>query len=145
MPRDHPQEWLEIHIDILAEEGLLNSLAAELAADLLAGDSQDAVQAALDERIALLDHQDVVGFPQDDRHRPGAEPRGSWRRIHKRVTNRAAAVGACVHAAAADRAAARGERGVLRISPGDMLRIRWNPFYSYLEGRVLEFVGLEAD
>jgi hypothetical protein len=41
--------------------------------------------------------------------------------------------------------AARGERGVLRISPGDMLRIRWNPFFSYLEGRVLEFVGLDSD
>ena len=34
----------------------------------------------------------------------------------------------------------RGERGALRISPADMLRLRWNPFYSYLEQRVLEFV-----
>ena len=41
--------------------------------------------------------------------------------------------------------AARGERGVLRISPGDMLRIRWNPFYPFLERRVLEFTGLAAD
>lgn len=36
----------------------------------------------------------------------------------------------------------RGERGALRISAGDMLRLRWNPFYSYLEKRVLEFVKL---
>jgi len=39
-------------------------------------------------------------------------------------------------------AALRGERGVLRISAGDMLRIRWNPFYSYLERRILEFTKL---
>jgi len=39
--------------------------------------------------------------------------------------------------------ALRGERGVLRISADDMLRLRWNPFYSYLENRLLEFVGLE--
>ena len=36
----------------------------------------------------------------------------------------------------------RGERGVLQIPAADMLRLRWNPFYSYLEGRVLDFVGL---
>jgi len=39
--------------------------------------------------------------------------------------------------------ALRGERGVLSVSPGDMLRIRWNPFYAFLEARVLEFTGLE--
>lgn len=33
-----------------------------------------------------------------------------------------------------------GEKGVFRISAADMLRIRWNPFYTYLERRVLEFV-----
>jgi hypothetical protein len=38
--------------------------------------------------------------------------------------------------------ALRGERGVLRVTPNDMLRQRWNPFYSYLEQRVLEFTGL---
>jgi hypothetical protein len=38
--------------------------------------------------------------------------------------------------------ALRGERGALRISAVDMLRLRWNPFYSYLEKRVLEFVKL---
>ena len=36
----------------------------------------------------------------------------------------------------------RGERGVLRVSPSDMLRIRWNPFYPYLERRTHEFLGL---
>jgi hypothetical protein len=36
--------------------------------------------------------------------------------------------------------ALRGERGALRISAVDMLRLRWNPFYYYLEKRVLEFV-----
>ncbi len=40
------------------------------------------------------------------------------------------------------RVALRGERGVLAISPGDMLRIRWNPFFPYLAERVLEFTGL---
>ena len=39
--------------------------------------------------------------------------------------------------------ALRGERGVLAISPSEMLRIRWNPFYSYLEARMLAFTGLE--
>ena len=38
--------------------------------------------------------------------------------------------------------ALRGERGVLRISASDMLRQRWNPFYPYLEKRVLDFMGL---
>ncbi len=39
--------------------------------------------------------------------------------------------------------ALRGERGVLQIPPSDMLRLRWNPFYSYLENRVLEFLELD--
>ena len=39
--------------------------------------------------------------------------------------------------------AQRGERGVLAISPGDMLRIRWNPFYSYIQERMLAFVELK--
>ena len=38
--------------------------------------------------------------------------------------------------------ALRGERGVLRIPASDMLRQRWNPFYPYLETRVLDFMGL---
>ncbi len=40
--------------------------------------------------------------------------------------------------------ALQGERGVLRITAGDMLRLRWNPFYGYLEKRVLGFTGLGA-
>lgn len=36
----------------------------------------------------------------------------------------------------------RGESGVLQVSSNAMLRQRWNPFYSYLEARMLEFVGL---
>jgi alpha-beta hydrolase superfamily lysophospholipase len=39
--------------------------------------------------------------------------------------------------------ALRGERGVLQIPAADMLRLRWNPFYPYVEGRVLEFLGLQ--
>jgi alpha-beta hydrolase superfamily lysophospholipase len=35
----------------------------------------------------------------------------------------------------------RGERGALKISANDMLRLRWNPFYSYQERRILDFVG----
>lgn len=34
----------------------------------------------------------------------------------------------------------RGELGVLQVSGASMLRLRWNPFYTYLENRVLEFV-----
>jgi len=40
--------------------------------------------------------------------------------------------------------ALRGERGVLWVGAGDMLRMRWNPFYPYLEQRVLDFIGLSA-
>ncbi len=38
--------------------------------------------------------------------------------------------------------ALRGERGALLISDSAMLRLRWNPFYSYLEARALRFMGL---
>jgi hypothetical protein len=38
------------------------------------------------------------------------------------------------------RLALRGERGVLEIGAADMLRLRWNPFHSYIEKRVLEIV-----
>lgn len=34
----------------------------------------------------------------------------------------------------------RGERGVLQISPDAMMRLRWNPFYSYLEQKTLDFL-----
>jgi len=40
--------------------------------------------------------------------------------------------------------ALRGERGVLQIPASEMLRLRWNPFYSFLEDKVLEFFNLEA-
>jgi hypothetical protein len=38
--------------------------------------------------------------------------------------------------------ALRGERGVLQIPAADMLRLRWNPFYPYVETRALVFLGL---
>lgn len=38
--------------------------------------------------------------------------------------------------------ALRGERSVLQIPAAEMLRLRWNPFFPYLEERVLAFVGL---
>jgi alpha-beta hydrolase superfamily lysophospholipase len=36
----------------------------------------------------------------------------------------------------------RGEKGVLRINPASLLRLHWNPFYGYLEQRVLQFMAL---
>lgn len=38
--------------------------------------------------------------------------------------------------------AMRGERGVLRVSGTDLLRLRWNPFFDYVESRVLRFTHL---
>ena len=38
----------------------------------------------------------------------------------------------------------RGENGVLRVNPASLLRLRWNPFYDYLEQRVLQFTALRA-
>jgi hypothetical protein len=35
----------------------------------------------------------------------------------------------------------RGERNVLQIPAADLLRLRWNPFYAYMETRLLEFVS----
>ena len=40
--------------------------------------------------------------------------------------------------------ALRGERGVLQIPPSEMLRLRWNPFYPFLEQKVMEFFTLET-
>jgi hypothetical protein len=40
--------------------------------------------------------------------------------------------------------ALRGERGVLHIPPSEMLRLRWNPFYPFLETKVLEFFELNT-
>jgi len=39
--------------------------------------------------------------------------------------------------------ASRGERGVLLVPPGDMLRLRWNPFYPLIEQALLNFTELE--
>lgn len=38
--------------------------------------------------------------------------------------------------------ALRGERGVLQVSGTDLLRLRWNPFFDYVESRVLRFTHL---
>jgi pimeloyl-ACP methyl ester carboxylesterase len=38
--------------------------------------------------------------------------------------------------------ALRGERGVLRIPASDQLRLRWNPFYPYMEKRLMAFIRL---
>jgi alpha-beta hydrolase superfamily lysophospholipase len=41
--------------------------------------------------------------------------------------------------------ALRGEKGTLQVPASDMLRLRYNPFHSYLEHRVLVFTGLKPD
>lgn len=41
--------------------------------------------------------------------------------------------------------ARRGERGVLQVSPAAMLRLRWNPFYSWQEQRIREFLALDRE
>jgi esterase/lipase len=38
-----------------------------------------------------------------------------------------------------------GEKGLLLISSDEMIRLRYNPFYSYIEQRVKEFVSVKAD
>lgn len=40
--------------------------------------------------------------------------------------------------------ALRGERGTLLVSPGEMLRQKWNPFYDWLEEETVGFMGLET-
>jgi hypothetical protein len=40
--------------------------------------------------------------------------------------------------------ALRGERGVLLVPAAEMLRLRWNPFYPFLEQKVIEFFKLET-
>jgi hypothetical protein len=37
--------------------------------------------------------------------------------------------------------APRGEKGVLTVSPGDFLRISWNPFFPYVEERLRAWAG----
>jgi alpha-beta hydrolase superfamily lysophospholipase len=41
--------------------------------------------------------------------------------------------------------ALRGERNILQISAANMLRLRYNPFHSYMEQRILAFLGLLTD
>ena len=43
------------------------------------------------------------------------------------------------------RLAPRGERGVLWISGNAATRLRWNPFYDYVEGRIVHFMDLGQD
>ncbi len=40
--------------------------------------------------------------------------------------------------------ALQGERGVLRISPNFLLRLRHNPFYDYMEQRIEEWLADSA-
>jgi alpha-beta hydrolase superfamily lysophospholipase len=40
--------------------------------------------------------------------------------------------------------ALRGERGVLQLSANDAMRLRWNPFFDYIEQRILRFTDLEG-
>jgi hypothetical protein len=40
--------------------------------------------------------------------------------------------------------AMRGEKGALRIPASEMLRMRWNPFYPFIEEMMLEFLNLES-
>ena len=37
--------------------------------------------------------------------------------------------------------ALRGERGVLQVSAANMLRLHWNPFYPYIEERIVDIVA----
>lgn len=41
--------------------------------------------------------------------------------------------------------ALRGEKGVLQVPAADQLRLRYNPFYRYIEHRVLVFMGFEPN
>ena len=36
----------------------------------------------------------------------------------------------------------QGEKGVIHIPAADLLRMRWNPFYSYLEQRIVDRLKL---
>lgn len=38
----------------------------------------------------------------------------------------------------------RGERGVLQVSGTDLMRLRWIPFYDYVETRILRFTGMSV-
>ncbi len=38
--------------------------------------------------------------------------------------------------------ALRGENNVLRVSPADMLRLRWNPFHDFMLGKIGTFMNM---
>ena len=40
--------------------------------------------------------------------------------------------------------ALRGEHGVLQVSGTDMLRLRWNPFFDYVQSRTLQFMQMDG-
>lgn len=67
----------------------------------------------------------ALPFPQHDSVYGGYPPEGS----------------SGIHLGALD---LRGERGVLQVSARDLLRLRWNPFYPYLEQRVLAHFDLQT-
>ena len=41
--------------------------------------------------------------------------------------------------------ALRGERGLLKVPPDWLLRMRYNPFYDYLERRILDWLTTDPD
>jgi len=41
------------------------------------------------------------------------------------------------------RLALRGEKGVLKIPANDLMRLRWNPFYPFMEQKIIEFLGID--
>jgi hypothetical protein len=41
--------------------------------------------------------------------------------------------------------ASRGERGVLNVPARDMLRLRFNPFYSFMQDRILDFLTTDPE
>jgi alpha-beta hydrolase superfamily lysophospholipase len=65
----------------------------------------------------------AIPFPADDSLYGGAPDAGQGGRIHLGVV------------------APRGENGVLTVSPGNFLRISWNPFFPYVEERVRRWIA----
>jgi alpha-beta hydrolase superfamily lysophospholipase len=51
----------------------------------------------------------------------------------------AASAGSVIHLGSI---ALRGEHGVLQVSGTDLLRLRWNPFFGYVQSRILNFMEL---
>ncbi|HTO77088.1 MAG TPA: alpha/beta hydrolase, partial [Thermoanaerobaculia bacterium] len=65
----------------------------------------------------------AIPFPPDDSLYGGTPDAGQGGGIHLGVV------------------APRGEKGALTVSPGDFLRISWNPFFPYVEERVRRWIG----